>query len=49
VAVKQRSGGDKTHLVRGTVFGQGFEFSGQIGHVATPVASGFVIGALTLT
>jgi hypothetical protein len=32
VAVKQAGGGDKTHLVGGAVFGQGFEFSGQIGH-----------------
>jgi len=32
VAVKQAGGGDKTHLVRGAVLGQGFEFGGQVGH-----------------
>ena len=44
VAVKQRSGGDKTHLVRGAVFGQGLEFSGQVGHGVSPWA-----GKLTFT
>ena len=33
VAVKQTGGGNKTHLVGRAVVGQGFEFSGQVGHV----------------
>jgi hypothetical protein len=36
VAVKQAGGGDKAHLVRGAVFGQGLEFGGQIGPGGSP-------------
>ena len=32
VPVKQASGSDKSHLVRGAVIGQSLEVSGQIGH-----------------
>jgi hypothetical protein len=32
VAIEQAGGGDKAHLVSGTVVGEGLEFGGQIGH-----------------
>jgi hypothetical protein len=32
VAVKQGSGGNKTHLVLGAVVGQGLEFGVELGH-----------------
>jgi hypothetical protein len=47
VAVKKAGSGDKTHLVGGTVFGQGFEFGGQIGHEGLRWRA--ILLALTLT
>ena len=37
VAIKQTGGSDKSHFVRGAVFGEGFVFGRQVGHVKVPV------------
>ena len=37
VAIKQAGCRDKAHFVRGAVFGEGFVFGRQVGHVKVPV------------
>jgi hypothetical protein len=37
VAIKQTGCRDKAHFVRGAVFGEGFVFGRQVGHVKVPV------------
>jgi hypothetical protein len=36
VAIKQTGGSDKSHFVRGAVFGEGFVFGRQVGHGRVP-------------